>query len=133
MTSSKNKNVFTGLLLFSISIVLIVVTGTLGFIYGVFHSLFSKGLMGISTYLTRIAISIDQLGNVIMKELLNVLWLKKDGYKFGNRDETISSVLGKNKLKKKLSKFGVLIDKILDFIDAQHSLNSIDYYVEPNE
>jgi len=76
---------------------------------------------------------VDQLGNVIMQHLLNLLLVKKGGYKFGNRDETISSALGKNKQKNMLTGFGKSIDKILDIIDANHSLNSIDYYIEPNE
>ncbi|MBD1259380.1 hypothetical protein HZY62_02175 [Maribacter polysiphoniae] len=123
---------FIGLLLFCISILLLVITGPLGFIYGILHSLFTKGFSGIGEFLLKIAISIDQLGNVMMQHLLNQLWIKKEGYRFGNRDETISSVLGKNKQNATLTGFGKAIDKILDIIDPNHSLNSIDYYVEPN-
>jgi len=129
---AKRTNPFIGLLLFSISLVLIVFTGPLGFIYGIFHSLFTRGFSGIGEFLLKIAISVDQLGNVLMQHLLNLLWAKKGGYKFGNRDETISSALGKNKQKGTLTKFGRVIDTFLDAIDADHSLNSIDYYVEPN-
>ena len=131
--SDKKVNPFIGLLLFCISIVLIIFTGPLGLIYGFLHTLFTRGFIGIGEFLLKIAISIDQLGNVIMQHLLNLLWVKKGGYKFGNRDETISSALGKNKQKNTLTGFGKSIDKILDIIDANHSLNSIDYYVEPND
>ncbi len=131
--SDKVVKPFIGPLLFFISIVLLIFTGPLGLIYGFFHTLFSRGLIGMEEFLLKIAISIDQLGNVIMQHLLNLLWVKKGGYKFGNRDETISSVLGKNKQNNTLTGFGKSIDKILDFIDANHSLNSIDYYVEPND
>lgn len=131
--SDKKVNPFIGLLLFFISIVLMIFTGPLGLIYGIFHALFTKGLTGIGEFLLKIAISVDQLGNVIMQHLLNLLWIKKGGYQFGNRDETISSVLGKNKQNNTLTVFGKSIDKILDFIDADHSLNSIDYYIEPND
>jgi len=131
--SDKKVKPFVGLLLFGISIVLLLFTGPLGLIYGFFHTLFSKGLTGIGEYLLKIAISVDQLGNVIMQHLLNMLWVKKGGYKFGNRDETISSALGKNKQNNTLTGFGKYIDKILDIIDANHSLNSIDYYIEPND
>ncbi len=126
-------NPIIGLLLFGISIILILTTGPLGLIYGFFHTLFSRGFAGIGEFLLKIAISIDQLGNVIMQHLLNLLWVKKGGYKFGNRDETISSALGKNKQNNTLTGFGKSIDKILDIIAANHSLNSIDYYIEPNE
>lgn len=130
---AKKVNPFFGLLLFLISVILLLVTGPLGFIYGIFHGLFTRGFKGIGEYLLKIAISIDQLGNVLMQHLLNALWVKDGGYKFGNRDETISSALGKNKEKQSLTVFGKLMDKILDFIDPDHSLNSIDYYVEPIE
>ncbi len=128
----KKAHPVVGFLLFLISLILLVVTGPLGFIYGLVHSLIRHGLRGVGEYLLKIAVSIDQLGNVMMQHLLNALWIKKDGYKFGNRDETISSALGRNKRLGTLTAFGKLIDRILDMIDPNHSLNSIDYYVEPS-
>lgn len=131
--ADKKVNPFIGILLFLISIVLLVVTGPLGLIYGLFHSLFTKGLKGIGEYSLKMAISIDQLGNVMMQHLLNVLWVKKGRYNFGNRDETISSALGRNKRLGTLTGFGSWIDKLLDALDPNHSLNSIDYYIEPSD
>ena len=130
---SKKANPFVGVLLFLISVVLFVITGPIGFVYGILHSFFAKGFRGLGEYLLQIAISIDQLGNVMMQHLLNVLWIKKGGYKFGNRDETISSALGRNNQLRTLTGFGKVIDNLLGFIDANHSLNSIDYYIEPSE
>nr|WP_304608122.1 NUDIX domain-containing protein [Lentiprolixibacter aurantiacus] len=121
------------MLLFLISIILFILTVPLGFAYGVAYKLVTKGLTGLGEYSLKIAISIDQLGNVIMQHLLNLLWIGKGGYKFGNRDETISSALGRNKVLGTLTGFGKLTDKILDRIDPNHSLNSIDYYIEPTE
>ncbi|MCK0189401.1 NUDIX hydrolase [Arenibacter sp. F20364] len=129
----KKVNPLIGILLFFISIFLLVLTLPLGFIYGLFHGLFKKGIVGLGEYLLQIAISIDQLGNVGMQHLLNLLWIKKGGYKFGNRDETISSALGRNNKMGTLTKFGSAIDKLLDFLDQNHSLNSIDYYIEPSK
>ncbi|NHF57998.1 NUDIX domain-containing protein [Flavobacteriaceae bacterium TP-CH-4] len=131
--ADRKVNPFIGILLFLISIVLLVVTGPIGFVYGLFHSLSTKGLRGLGEYLLKIAISIDQLGNVMMMYLLNLLWIKKEGYLFGNRDETISSALGRNKQLDTLTGFGKFIDKVLDIIDPNHSLNSIDYYIEPSD
>ena len=128
---SKKVNPFIGLLLFLISIVLLLTTGPLGFLYGMLHGLFTKGFRGFGEYLLKIAVSIDQMGNVLMQHLLNLLWVKKGGYRFGNRDETISSALGKNKAQGTLTSFGRAIDNILDLIDPNHSLNSIDYYIQP--
>src|SRR5680860_1506515 len=131
--ADKKANPFIGVLLFLISIVLLTVTGPIGFVYGLLHSLFTKGIKGIGEYLLKIAISFDQLGNVIMQHLLNTLWVKKGRYNFGNRDETISSALGRNKKLGTLTGLGNNIDKLLDDIDPNHSLNSIDYYIEPSD
>lgn len=131
--SAKKSNPLIGVLLFLISIVLMVITGPLGLVYGFFQQLFTKGFRGIGEYFLKMAVSVDQLGNVIMQHLFNLLWINKAGYKFGNSDETISSALGKNKQLGTLSGFGRLIDKILDSIDPNHTLNSIDYYIQPSE
>lgn len=131
--ADKRTNPFVGVLLFLISILLFSITAPLGCIYGILHALFTKGITGLGEYCLKIAISIDQLGNVVMQHLLNSAWIKKEGYLFGNRDETISSALGRNKKLKSLTGFGKAIDKILDVIDPNHSLNSIDYYIEPSE
>ncbi len=128
--TQRKANIFTGFLLFLVSIVLFVITTPIGFLYGLFHRLFTGFLKGLGGYLLEMAISIDQLGNVIMQHILNLLWIKKEGYKFGNRDETISSVLGKNQVQNTLSGFGKLIVKILDTIDPNHALDSIDYEIQ---
>ncbi|MCE2612840.1 NUDIX domain-containing protein [Flavobacteriaceae bacterium D16] len=129
----KKANPVVGLLLFLISLILVVLTVPLGFIYGVCYKIFTKGLTGLGEYTLKIAVSIDQLGNVIMQHLLNHLWIRNGGYKFGNRDETISSALGRNKVLGTLTGFGKFIDRMLDILDPNHSLNSIDYYIEPTE
>ncbi|MCF6349253.1 MAG: hypothetical protein L3J20_13320 [Flavobacteriaceae bacterium] len=50
--------------------------------------------MGI--FKNKFVLSIDQMGNVAMQDLFNDIFTIKNGYQFGNEDETISSVLGKN-------------------------------------
>ncbi|WP_420601523.1 hypothetical protein [Flagellimonas sp.] len=129
----KKSSPIIGILLFLISIVLMALTGPIGLVFGFFHQLFAKGFNGIGEFALKIAVSIDQLGNVIMQHLFNSLWITKDGYEFGNRDETISSALGKNKQLCTLTTFGKAIDKILDIIDHNHSLDSIDYFIQPEE
>ena len=131
--ADKKVNPIIGVLLFIISILLFVITVPFGFVYGLFYKLFKRGLTGIGEYALQIAISIDQLGNVSMQHLLNSLWIKKGGYYFGNRDETISSAIGRNKNLGTLTFFGRSIDRLLDTIDPNHSLNSIDYYIEPTD
>jgi len=137
ITKNKNQenerkaNPFMGILLFIISIILLVATGPIGIIYGFFYSLFTRSVSGIGEYFLEIAISIDQLGNVMMQHFLNLIWIRKNGYKFGNRDETISSVIGKNLKSDTLTGFGKLLNRVLNSLDPNHSLNSIDYFIEP--
>ncbi len=130
---SQNQKQITpliGVLLLVISIVLLVTTGPIGFIYGLIVNLFSTWTRNVGEYFLKIATSIDQLGNVIMQHLFNLLLIKRTGYKFGNRKETISSAIGKNEEQKTLSGLGKFINSILNMIDRNHSLNSIDYHVE---
>jgi len=127
----KKTKPIIGFLLFIISIALIAITGPIGILYGIVYTLYKRFLSGFGEYFLEMAISIDQLGNVVMQHLLNLLWVRKKGYKFGNPDETISSVIGKNLKACSLTSFGKIISKILDAIDPNHSLNSIDYYIEP--
>lgn len=76
-----------------------------------------------------IATSIDTSGNVVCKDLFDLTLRTKNGYRFGKRKETISSVLGKNKRDETLTRTGKVVAKILDFLDENHCLNSIDEVV----
>jgi len=124
-----------GLFLLLIAIILLVLTGILGFIFGIGYTIIKKGMVGLGEFCFEIAKSIDQLGNVLMQHLFNSLFIKKKGYRFGNSDETISSVIGKNQVKESLTGTGNFINGILNIIQQDHSLNSIDYEIEnrPNE
>jgi len=74
-----------------------------------------------------LAIAIDQYGNGLCSYLFNQILIKKGGHQFGNIDETISSVLGKNKLFDTLTWLGKFVDKILDLFEKDHSIKSIDH------
>jgi len=67
-----------------------------------------------------------------MQHLLNDTLLIKNtnSYQFGNKKETISSVIGKNKLTNTLSPLGKALNAFLNYIDKDHSLNSIIYDVK---
>lgn len=73
-----------------------------------------------NAYLFKIALSIDQSGNVVCAELFNAILITSAGYKFGNEDETISSVLGRNKEMGTLTKTGIKLASFLDAIDENH-------------
>ena len=130
---NKKINPFFGVLLLFISLFLFIISAPFGLIFGIIYKLCLKSLSGIGELSLKIAISIDQLGNVVMQDLFNVLLIINGGHKFGNRDETISSVIGKNLQKNKLTKLGESLNNLLSLIDVNHSLNSIDYYIEPIE
>lgn len=105
---------------------LLVVGMLYAFLSYLFSLRFKKYVNKVSTYFRSCAIAIDQLGNVFCAELFNDLLIKDDSTPFGNEDETISSVLGKNQQKNNLTKLGSALNALLDFIDTNHSLNSIE-------
>lgn len=70
-------------------------------------------------------IEIDKMGNVMFPEVFN-LFIDKKGIVSGlDKDETISSVLGKNKLNSTLNTLGKVLCWILDTIDENHCIKSI--------
>ena len=77
-------------------------------------------------YFKDTAINIDRFGNREFRFSLNkYLITEKSPDRFGNIEETISSVLGKNQRDKTLSKFGKMICFILDKLDKEHCKKSI--------
>ena len=120
-----------GILIFIVAAILSVVLLPIGFIWGIGEAFFKRGLKSawkrLSNYFYDMALSIDQLGNVACKELFNdALILHSSENKFGNPDETISSVLGKNKRDGSLTKAGRILSNILDKLDKNHVTKSID-------
>lgn len=77
-------------------------------------------------YFKSSAINLDKFGNREFRTLLNKTLKIESGYKFGNINETISGVLGKNERDKTLSKTGKILVWILDKIDKNHAFKSID-------
>ena len=119
-------------LLFAIAFVLLVTTTPIGFFYALLRQLFVGKIKTLQIYFIEVALSLDNAGNVIMQHLLNDTLLIKNTntYQFGNKKETISSVIGKNHLTNTLSPLGKALNSFLNFIDKDHSLNSIIYDVK---
>ncbi len=119
-------------LLFAIAFVLLVTTTPIGFFYALLRQLFVGKIKTLQIYFIEVALSLDNAGNVIMQHLLNDTLLIKNTntYQFGNKKETISSVIGKNHLTNTLSPLGKALNSFLNFIDKNHSLNSIIYDVK---
>ena len=105
------------LILFLVAFSMSIVLYTVGFIYNLFRSI-KHG--GFKQYLYNIAFTIDQSGNVICGPMFNDWFRKKEGKLFGNQDETISHVLGKNQESKTLYPLGKIIAGILNLLDKDH-------------
>ena len=108
------------LLLSIIAVVLFILIEPLNFVFVVIIKRHKA-----SGYFRNLAVGIDRFGNYQFRTLFNALFRLENGYKFGNFNETVSSVLGKNQRDNTLSKIGWLLVNILDFIDENHCLNSI--------
>jgi len=118
-------------MLFCIAFVLLISTAPIGFFYALLRQLFFSKLKTLNVFFIEVAIAIDNTGNVMMQHLLNdfLLIKQKETYYFGNKKETISSVIGKNSLTNTLSTLGKALNAFLSWIDKDHSFNSIMYDV----
>ena len=116
-------------LLFCIAMILFFITAPFGFLYAVIRQTLAKSVNSLSVYFLELALAIDNAGNVLMQHVLNDLLLTKNPkrYFFGNKMETISSVIGKNLLLQTLSPMGLALNAFLHWLDKDHSLNSINY------
>lgn len=115
-----------GLLLFILSIVLIGLIYPIGMVYSITLTLFKSGYGELDKYFFKCALSNDQQGNTYLAKLFNDTLIKPGGHKFGDPDETISSVIGKNQLAGKLSLMGKALNWVLNKIDVNHSVKSIE-------
>ena len=116
-----------GLLLISI---IFIPIGIIGAIYGVGEALWNRSLkragLKLSNFAKLMAVTIDVLLGVMASELLNDLFIKPSGYKIGKHLETVSSALGKNQDAKTLTKSGWVLVNILNWLDENHCIKSID-------
>jgi hypothetical protein len=126
LITAKKSNPLLGVFLLLVAVILLTITGPFGIIFGLLNGLITKSLHGVGDFCYKVTIAIDHLGNVIMQDLFNLLWIKRHGYKFGHPKETISSVLGKNLETETLKPFGKLMAKVLEYFEQGHLQNSID-------
>ncbi len=111
-----------GFILLIVALILSAIVLPIGFSFQIITALFK----GIDKYLFRMAKSIDQFGNVVCEHLFNVTLIKKNGYKFGNEDVTISHVLGKNEQTNTLSFLGRKLAWLLNTIDKDDNKRAIE-------
>tara|TARA_R110002051_G_C8410243_1_gene450012 strand:- start:233 stop:520 length:288 start_codon:yes stop_codon:yes gene_type:complete len=79
----------------------------------------------LDRYFLHTAEDIDRFANRNFRTLWNLVLRTKQGYEFGNVNETISSALGKNQRDETLSFFGLILCRILDALDKNHCKKSI--------
>lgn len=127
------------ILLWAFSIVATIVL----FFVGVAHAIIDAIRFGsfnrrINYYFLSTATAIDIMANTMFSNMLNAWFLRKKGYHFGKRGETISSALGKNECIDGLTWMGRGLASILNLLDTNHCYNAIDdptyklVYKEPN-
>jgi hypothetical protein len=73
-------------------------------------------------YFRETALDIDIFGNKNFRTLFNTTLITKQGYQFGQKNETISSVLGKNYITDTLTTTGKVLVKILT---VKHVIDAI--------
>ena len=120
-----------GFILFVISILLRIPIVFLGIVYGLFKSFYKNhignGFKNANLKFLVIATSIDKYGNVVCMELFNDVLIKQESkYKFGKINQTISAIIGYNLKYNTLTKFGLFINKILNFFEKGHCLKAME-------
>lgn len=94
--------------------------------YYFYNRKFFRAFKEIDDDFFNIALGNDQKGNIVYKHLFNKILIRKYGVSFGYEDETVSSVLGKNLRDGTLTKLGQFVCWVLDSIDENHCIKSID-------
>lgn len=122
-----------GIVLFVLAVILLALLGPVGllvtFAYNFIRWNFRYACRRMNYDLVIMAVAMDQVGNVMCKDLFNLCLITKAGYPFGRRKETISSVIGKNRQADTLTFLGKCLDKTLNLFEKNHSSKSIDLNV----
>jgi hypothetical protein len=113
-----------GFILLVIAVLMSVVLYPIGWIYSMIN--FKLSFKRLGGYWYVMAVSVDQLGNVVMGTLFNDIFIRKYGHKFGDEDQTVSMVLGVNKKMGTLTKFGKFIADVLNKIEPNHVEKAIE-------
>jgi len=92
-----------------------------------------SGLNHLGDWFKKLAISIDQFGNASSATMLNFALRKKGGIDFGDEDDNISYIIGRNYYHNSLTIFGHLIRIMLHLIDRHHVQKAVDKKVEADQ
>lgn len=108
------------IILLIIAIILFAILAPFGLLFALVNSIikFRSPIKYILSLFERIAVGIDQLGNVMCGDLFNIILVKKVSYPFGDEDDTVSKCLYFNR--KHLSPLGKGIYNLLELLDKNH-------------
>lgn len=113
-----------GFLLFIVAIIMTtgatVISMVVTPIYYIVTFKWKSGWIALDDWFFKMALGLDQFGNISNRETLKILLTKKGGHPFGDEDDTVSYVIGRNKYKGKLNRFGKLNERLLNAIEKKH-------------
>lgn len=123
-----------GFILFIVAIILTSFATLISMLLTPFYYLLSfrwiSGLKALDNWFYKMALGLDQFGNVANRETLKFLLTKKGGHPFGDEDDTVSYVIGRNLFKGKLTFFGKFIERILNLCEKDHCTVAINKKIE---
>tara|TARA_R110000772_G_scaffold51709_4_gene118591 strand:+ start:161 stop:622 length:462 start_codon:yes stop_codon:yes gene_type:complete len=102
-------------------------------IYYLIRLKWQSGLNHLGDWFKKLSISLYQFGNASAATMLNFALRKKGGIDFGDEDDTISYVIGRNYYHNSLTIFGHMIRLILHLIDRNHVQKAVDLKFESDQ
>ena len=140
---SQWRKLWISIVLLVVAIILSIVWMPLGILYTIWmiihrffvptsYSCAEKTIGYLANTIQSIALWIDQIGNVVWRDLFNRILITEGGHQFGNVHETISSVLWHNQITDTLTDLWKWLANLLDKIEKDHCKNAIIYITKPN-
>lgn len=135
---SQWKKLMISIVLFVVAVILSIVLYPIWIIYTLrkiidriifptFNNAWKKTVWYLANTIMSIALWIDQIGNVVGRDLFNKILITKWGHKFWNVHETISCVLWHNQITNTLTDLWEWLANLLDKIEKNHCKNAIIY------
>lgn len=116
-----------GFILFLVANILFIPLTVLNMFVVLFKHRKVHGFLSIvNSYFRQTAVDLDKFANHNFRTLWNATLIVEGGYPFGRANETISSALGKNELKGTLSKTGATLCLVLNTLEKNHCVKSIE-------
>ena len=133
------KKLMISLILLMVAVILSVILLPVWIIYTLFmiigriifpttNNALQKSVWYLANMIRGVAVGIDQIWNVVCRDLFNKILIEDCWYKFWKPQETISSVLWHNQITKTLTDTWKRLVKLLDNIEKDHCKKSIIYF-----